>query len=119
MLQSQVRHGIVSAAAALLLAAVIVPPGVQQRRLWYEVKPVYPRVAREARIQGSVKFTALIAPNGTVSRLQLISGHPLLVKSAMDAARQWRYLPMGVEIITEIVVNFSLWPPPDSGRRLV
>jgi protein TonB len=86
---------------------------VQQAKLVRQVKPVYPPLAKQARIQGVVKFTAIIAKDGTISNLQLVSGHPLLVPSAQEAVKQWIYHPTllnqePVEVITQIDVNFTL-----------
>jgi protein TonB len=66
-----------------------------------------------ASIQGAVKLDAIINKDGTIQDLKVISGHPLLVKAALDAVRQWRYQPTllngkHVEVATEIDVNFSL-----------
>lgn len=86
---------------------------VQSAKLRRQPKPGYPPLARQARIQGSVRFTAVIAKDGTIQNLQLISGHPLLVQSAQDAVKQWAYEPTllngePVEVITQIDVNFTL-----------
>ncbi len=86
---------------------------VQQARLIKQPKPLYPPLARQARIQGTVRFTAIIGKDGTIQNLQLISGHPLLVQSAQDAVRQWVYQPTllngeSVEVVTQIDVNFTL-----------
>jgi len=56
---------------------------------------------------------AVIAPDGSVESLELISGHPLLVNAAMDAAKQWHYKPylingVPAEVQTTITVNFQL-----------
>ena len=74
---------------------------------------MYPAVARAARIQGTVVLSAVIAKDGTVENLSLLSGHPLLVPAAMDAVKQWRYRPytlngQPVEVMTQIHVNFQL-----------
>ncbi len=86
---------------------------VQQARLVRQVKPVYPPLAKQARIQGVVRFTAIIARDGTISNLQLVSGHPLLVQAAQNAVTQWVYQPTllngePVEVVTTIDVNFTL-----------
>jgi len=78
-----------------------------------QVPPVYPPLARQARIQGPVVLKAVIAPDGSVESLELISGHPLLVNAAMDAAKQWHYKPylingVPAEVQTTITVNFQL-----------
>ncbi len=91
--------------------------GVQQKKLVHQVHPVYPPLAKQARIQGTVRFTAIIGTDGTIRNLQLIGGHPLLVQAAQEAVQQWRYEPtllngQPVEVITQIDVNFSLGGGP-------
>jgi protein TonB len=78
-----------------------------------KVTPVYPPLAKQARVQGTVKFSAIIGKDGTIQNLQLVSGHPLLVPSATEAVKQWVYKPTllngePVEVITQIDVNFTL-----------
>jgi len=86
---------------------------VQHARLTYQVPPVYPALARQARIQGTVQFTATIETDGTMKHLELVSGHPLLVQSAYDAVKQWTYAPTHVNgqpvvVVTTINVNYTL-----------
>ncbi len=86
---------------------------VQQARLVNQPKPIYPALARQARIQGTVRLQAIIAKDGSVVELQVLSGHPLLVQAALDAVRQWKYQPTllnlePVEVVTTIDVNFVL-----------
>ena len=86
---------------------------VQKARLAKKVNPSYPALARQARIQGTVKLTAIIARDGTVQKLEVGSGHPLLVPAALDAVKQWRYKPTllngePVEVVTQIDVIFKL-----------
>lgn len=84
--------------------------------LTHKVQPVYPPLARSARIQGTVVLQAVISRQGTIENLAVASGHPMLVKAAVDAVRQWRYRPYilnhePVEVETQITVNFSLAGP--------
>jgi protein TonB len=86
---------------------------VQSAKLIRQPRPVYPPLARQARISGTVKFNAIIAKDGTIQNLQMVSGHPLLVQAATEAVRQWVYQPTllngePVEVITTIDVNFTL-----------
>lgn len=92
---------------------VTVGGNVQSARLVNKVQPVYPPLARQTRISGTVKLHAIIGKDGTVQALQVVNGHPLLVQSALDAVKQWRYQPTllngePVEVDTEIDVIFSL-----------
>jgi protein TonB len=78
-----------------------------------QTRPVYPALARQARIQGNVVLHAIIDKEGKVAQLEVISGHPLLVQSALDAVKQWRYKPTQlngdpVEVDTTITVTFTM-----------
>ncbi|MGH9796273.1 MAG: energy transducer TonB [Candidatus Acidiferrales bacterium] len=86
---------------------------VQSKRLVKRVQPVYPPLAIKARITGAVKLAAIIARDGAISQIEVISGHPLLVQPSLDAVRQWHYEPTllngePVEVITTIDVIFTL-----------
>jgi len=94
-------------------AAAAVRVTQAQPALIRQIPPVYPPLAKQARIQGTVVMNATIARDGTVQNLTMVSGHPLLAQAAMDAVRQWVYQPtllngepVGVE--TEIDVNYTL-----------
>jgi len=78
-----------------------------------KVNPVYPPLARQTRISGTVRLHAIIGKDGSIQQLEVLSGHPLLQQSALDAVRQWRYRPTllngePVEVDTTIDVIFSL-----------
>jgi protein TonB len=86
---------------------------VQAAKLINKVIPVYPPLARQARVSGTVQLLGVIAKDGTIQQLQVTSGHPLLVKAALDAVRQWIYRPtllngQAVEVIAPIDVIFKL-----------
>jgi len=77
------------------------------------VQPVYPPLARSARIQGPFILAALISKAGTMEKVHALSGHPILVPAAIEAVRQWQYRPYilngePVEVETQITVNFLL-----------
>ena len=77
------------------------------------VQPLYPPLARMARIQGPVVVAAVISKQGVMERVQAISGHPMLIRAAVDAVSQWRYKPYilngeAIEVETQITVNFVL-----------
>ncbi len=92
---------------------VRVSMGVTQGLLIRRVQPVYPALARQARIQGTVVLQAVISKTGDIINLQAISGHPMLVPAALDAVKQWKYKPYilngePVEVDTQVTVNFTL-----------
>lgn len=77
-------------------------------------RPAYPPIAKQARIQGAVVLSAVIAKNGTVQMVSVVSSaNPLLIQAAMEAVKKWVYVPTilngeAVEVVTEITVNFAL-----------
>jgi protein TonB len=86
---------------------------VQAANLIYQVKPVYPPIAIQTRVQGAVVLEAIISKEGMIESLRVISGHPLLNQAALDAVKQWRYRPTllngsPVPVITNVTVIFSL-----------
>ena len=76
------------------------------------VDPVYPPLARQARIEGTVQFDAVINASGRVEKLDLISGHPMLIAAAKDAIFQWQYSELPYRVHTVIQINFVLKPTP-------
>ena len=86
---------------------------VQSANLISQVAPVYPPLAKQARIQGEVVLEAIIGREGDVTNLRVVSGHPLLVEAALTAARQWKYRPtllngQPVEVVSQVTVPFKL-----------
>ena len=82
-------------------------------RALFRPRPVYPPLAVMARVQGTVVLQAILGKDGRVQDLKVLSGHPLLVRAAMDAVKTWRYQPTQlnsepVDVLTEIDVNFTL-----------
>jgi len=92
---------------------VRVSQGVSQGLLIHKVTPQYPPLARQARIQGTVVLQAVIGKDGSIQGLHVVSGHPMLTNSALEAVKEWRYKPYylngePVEVETTINVNFTL-----------
>jgi protein TonB len=98
---------------ATALKRITIGGNVQQAKLVRQPKPVYPPLAKQARISGVVHLAAIISRDGTIQDLKVISGHPLLIPSALEAVKQWVYQPTllngePVEVSTQIDVNFTL-----------
>ncbi len=79
----------------------------------HEVAPIYPPVARAARVEGTVILEALIDADGTVRDVRVLRSQPLLDGAAVDAVRQWRFTPTqlngeAVPVVMTVTVTFSL-----------
>src|SRR5208282_6025140 len=59
-------------------------------RLINRVNPEYPKKARKQHVEGTVRLHAIIAKDGSIKNLMVVSGDPLLVDAALNAVRQWR-----------------------------
>jgi outer membrane biosynthesis protein TonB len=89
--------------------------GVMAAALIYKVQPQYPVIARNIHLAGAVYLRAIIATDGTIRQLEVISGNPILARPAREAVLQWRYQPTRlngepVEVETLITVNLILEP---------
>jgi TonB family protein len=83
------------------------PAAEPDRKVVSRVKPAYPALARKMNVTGTVKIEVVIAANGSVKSLKPIGGHPLLIQSASEALKKWRFAP-GPE--TKTIVEFQFHP---------
>jgi TonB family protein len=86
---------------------------VQAAKLISQTQPVYPVIARQARISGTVALAVIITPDGHVQQISVVSGHPLLRQAALDAVKEWVYQPtllndQPVAVSTTVDVIFSV-----------
>jgi len=91
----------------------IYEPQINPALLTRRVEPVFPPLARQIRKSGKVELHAVIATDGTIQSLEVVSGDPMFLESAIDAVRQWRYQPtllnrQPVEVDTFITVIYTL-----------
>ena len=105
-------------------AAVVTPPPaapkqvmvggrVKMARLIHRVEPQYPPLARQMRVSGVVELVGIIAVDGRIRELKLLSGNPLLAPAALEAVRLWVYEPTmlngeAVEVVAPISIIFRL-----------
>lgn len=87
----------------------------EQPRKLVDARPVYPEVARSARIEGTVILEAVLDTSGRVTELRVLRSVPMLDQAALDAVRQWRYSPTiyygrRVSVLMTITVRFTLQP---------
>lgn len=90
-----------------------VSSGVLAAKLIKQVIPVYPPLAKQTHVSGTVHLLGVVGKDGTIQQLQVIDGHPLLRGAALEAVRQWLYRPTylngePVEVIAPIEVRFIL-----------
>ena len=77
-----------------------------QRKIVNRVVPSYPDLARQMEIKGMVRIGVTVTAAGTVKDSQLIGGHPVLAKAAMDAVGKWKWAPAPKESKELIELNF-------------
>jgi TonB family protein len=99
--------------AAAQDAPVEVSSASANEHILKKIDPEYPPLAKAARIQGKVLLKATISRNGDVTAVNVVSGHPMVAPSAIEAVKKWQYKPFlvdgqAVEVKTEIEVPFSL-----------
>jgi len=90
-----------------------VSAGVQAAMLIHRVEPSYPPLPRQLHREGRVELHAIIATDGTIQSLEVVSGDPMFLQSALAAVREWRYRPtilngQPVEVDTHITVIYTL-----------
>jgi len=102
-----------STLAALLLAAIFVlrlsaqESGESSRKVLVQTPAVYPTLARSMSIHGVVKLQVQVAPNGSVKKIDVLGGHPLLTQSAVTAVGHWKFEPGSHETKESIEIKFD------------
>jgi protein TonB len=97
-------------------APPVKPPRITVLRMatpLHKVEPVYPQLAKQARVSGTVELVGVLGTDGRIHELKVLRGHPLLINAALDAVRQWIFEPtmlngQAVEVSAPITVNFIL-----------
>jgi len=92
---------------------VNISAGVAVGMLLSKTPPIYPPIAKAARVSGTVVLQATISKTGSIENLHVVSGPAMLQQAAMDAVKTWRYRPYllnnePVEVDTTVNVIFTL-----------
>jgi periplasmic protein TonB len=106
--QPSVSTGVTNAAGRVQLS-----PGVADI-VSRSVKPTYPLLAKQMKVEGAVVLNAMIGRDGNIQKLQVLSGPTILSAAARQAVQQWRFKPylqsgQAVESESRITVNFTIW----------
>jgi TonB family protein len=101
-----------AARAKAIKAAVRVGGRIMAPKKIKDVKPVYPAIAQSAHVSGVVTIEATIGPDGKVVDARVVRSIPLLDQAALDAVRQWEYLPtllngVPVPVLMTVTINFT------------
>jgi TonB family protein len=94
-----------------ILSTLLVVPGLQaqeegQRKATVRVSPSYPDLARRMNVSGTVRLEVTIAPDGKVTSVKPIGGHPVLVEAADQAVWKWKFQPANSATTEVVAVQF-------------
>jgi TonB family protein len=92
---------------AIRLAAQFYEPGSNDRKVISRVDPEYPDTLKRLYIGGVVRVEAVVAPNGTVRKTQLLGGNPILGQSTMKAVTQWKFAPAPADEVLTVKIVFD------------
>lgn len=78
-----------------------------------KVQPDYPAMAKQLKIEGAVELEAVVSENGTVEKVNIVSGNPVLTRPASDALRKWKFAPFtadgkSVKALVPVSVTFKM-----------
>ena len=96
---------IVSAIILLVILCLNAHAGDSGRAVVRRTPLIYPEIARQMHIGGTVLLTVFIAPDGSVSDVKVERGHPILIDAAVNAVRKWKYVSAAG--VTQATVNVS------------
>jgi TonB family protein len=89
-----------------------VPPDEAMKAVTSMIKPEYNIIAKQLKLAGSVHLDVVIAEDGTVEDVTVVSGNPVLAKLATDAMKRWRFTPFksdgkAIKVVSEIAIKFA------------
>lgn len=78
-----------------------------ERKVIEKVAPVYPQLAKQLNITGTVKLEVVVRANGTVKSTRVVGGSPVLIPSATEAVRKWKFEPASEETTGTVQLSFD------------
>jgi TonB family protein len=78
-----------------------------ERKRIYKVEPKYPEYLKRHDIGGAVRLSVEITPKGSVRTIEPLGGNPILVESAVEAVKQWKYEPAESSTTVEVKIDFN------------
>jgi TonB family protein len=80
------------------------------RKVLVKITPEYPLFLRAARFEGQVRLEATVLPNGSVSKVEVKGGNPVLSQYASQAVMRWKYAPAPAQTVEEVIFDFNSNP---------
>ena len=77
------------------------------RRVVTTTKPDYPELLKHQQIGGLVRLAATVLPDGSVSKVEIRGGNPILAESAVAAVMKWKYAPAASQTVEEVALSFT------------
>ena len=77
------------------------------RKVKTKVPPIYPDLARRMNIRGTVRVFVVVSPNGTIKEVKAVGGNPILLDSALDALKRWKFEPAQEESTGVVEFHFE------------
>ncbi len=109
-----VRHGLAGATLLLALLITAFAPASQaqrvslsDRKVLVSSKPEYPEILKRAQVGGLVRLKATVLANGTVSKVDVLGGNPILAENAVTAVMKWKFAPAASQTVESIDLSFS------------
>jgi TonB family protein len=96
--------------AAILVAlcfTAVGSSGQETRKAIVQSSPVYPQMAKQFQLSGTVKVQVVIAPDGQIKDTKVLGGHPLLAESVLAALKKWKFAPSNTETTQVLEFNFK------------
>jgi len=83
------------------------PAAKVHRKVLLMVQPEYPDVLKNGHFEGQVRLQATVTPGGSVSKVEIKGGNPMLSQYASQAVMRWKYAPGTVQTVEDVVFNFN------------
>jgi TonB family protein len=95
--------------AALLIGSTVLAQNAPKtkRKVVTSVAPEYPYVLRNGHFEGQVRLEATVLPNGSVTKVEIKGGNPMLSQYASEAVMRWKYVPGPAQTVEEVVFTFN------------
>lgn len=93
--------------AILFVLFTAVAASAADRAVVHSVRATYPEMARRMHVAGTVKLGVHISPDGSVRKVDVLGGHPLLAQAAAESVKHWKYQP-GADETRTVNVDFNM-----------